>query len=108
MIYITTLWSTFTWHIEDSALQSINYEHQGCGRTWYSVPTHAKELFDKKVKHVLFSNIECTPDILAKKCTMFSPIVLKYLGVPVYKTTQDEKDFIITSAGGFFSWLCYL
>jgi len=71
MIYITTLWSTFTWHIEDSALQSINYEHQGCGRTWYSVPTHAKELFDKKVKHVLFSNIECTPDILAKKCTMF-------------------------------------
>lgn len=105
MLYIASLWSTFTWHIEDSALQSINYEHEGCSRTWYGVPAYAKKDFENTMKERLFPNshIECSAKMFVRKCTMFSPVLLRKCGVPVYKTTQNPRDFIITGAGAYHS-----
>ena len=62
MLYIGMVSATFAWHVEDHYLYSINYQHQGAAKTWYSVdalsPFHALSLWAVK-SHCTASALIC-------------------------------------------------
>lgn len=37
-VYIAMKFSTFCWHVEDSNINSINYNHYGGSKIWYFIP----------------------------------------------------------------------
>ncbi|KAF5735435.1 putative transcription factor [Tripterygium wilfordii] len=103
MLYIGMLYSTFAWHVEDHYLNSINYHHTGAPKTWYGVPGDEAILLEKVTKNHVYSSDVISADgddgvfkALAKKTTMFSPIILMKNGVDVYKTVQKPGEFVIT------------
>lgn len=74
MLYHGTLFSTFSWHIEDLYLNSINYHHVGACKTWYSVAAHHADAFEQVVQEeVLFAAatdlINCAVRILQAQVT---------------------------------------
>jgi len=43
--YIGGLFSSFCWHYEDLFLYSVNFMHEGVGKTWYTIPfTHTEKV----------------------------------------------------------------
>jgi len=37
-VYIGMMFSSFCWHVEDSSINSINYNHCGGNKIWYIIP----------------------------------------------------------------------
>lgn len=54
MLYIGMLFSSFAWHVEDHNLYSINYQHKGAAKTWYSVPCSAADAFEDYVRNNVY------------------------------------------------------
>jgi hypothetical protein len=40
------MFSSFCWHVEDSNINSINYNHFGGKKIWYVIPESDKAKFD--------------------------------------------------------------
>ncbi|KAK7359064.1 hypothetical protein VNO77_01010 [Canavalia gladiata] len=95
-LYVGMCFSTFCWHVEDHHLYSLNYLHWGDPKVWYGVPgTHASALEDAMRKY-LTDLFEEQPNLLNELVTLLSPSILKYEGVPVYRTVQNSGEFVIT------------
>lgn len=47
MLYLGALFATFYWHVEDHSMHSINYLHAGAAKTWYGIPSHGADAFEK-------------------------------------------------------------
>ena len=47
MMYIGMLFSTFSWHVEDLNLYSVNFHHAGASKTWYGVPAKEAKAFER-------------------------------------------------------------
>ncbi|WOL16655.1 lysine-specific demethylase JMJ706-like isoform X2 [Canna indica] len=110
MLYIGMLFSMFAWHVEDHYLYSINYHHCGASKTWYGIPGHAAQNFEKVVQsHVYNSDIlhgegeDAAFDVLLGKTTMFPPNILLENKVPVYKAVQKPGEFVITFPRAYHS-----
>ena len=99
--YIGGLFSTFCWHYEDIWMYSVNFMHEGKGKTWYTIPTshttqfralmrkkYAKELIDRKY-------------LLTEVVITFCPLELIKEGIPVYKAYQSANEMIITFPGAY-------
>ena len=87
--------ATFSWHVEDMDLHSINYLHYGAPKTWYVVPPRYGYLMEKAARE-LFPNVAswCSNFMRHKTC-LISPNVLDKLGVPYQKVVQEERNAII-------------
>ena len=87
--------ATFSWHIEDMDLYSINYLHYGAPKTWYCVPPQFGYLLETAARE-LFPNVAawCSNFMRHKTC-LISPQVLDKLGVPYQKVVQEERNAII-------------
>ena len=48
--------ATFSWHIEDMELYSINFVHHGAPKTWYCVPPQYGHLMEKAARKI-FPNV---------------------------------------------------
>ncbi|CAN6843476.1 unnamed protein product [Brassica oleracea] len=102
-VYVGMCFSTFCWHVEDHHLYSINYNHFGEPKVWYGVPgTHATSL-EKAMKKHLPDLFEETPDLLHGLVTQFSPSILKYEGVPVYRAVQHAGEYVLTFPRAYHS-----
>lgn len=89
-LYIGMRFSTFCWHVEDCAINSINYNHQSGIKTWYVVPGAEKEKFD----HFLASKGK--KDLLGKITLMIDPLELEAQHIRVYKAYQRPGEYICT------------
>ncbi|WOG86542.1 hypothetical protein DCAR_0205753 [Daucus carota subsp. sativus] len=103
MLYIGMLFSTFTWHVENRYLYSINYLHCGAPKTWYGVPGHTTVDFEKVVQQYVYKQEILSTNgedgafnLLVEKTTMFSPKILQEHNVPVCKVVQMSGEFVIT------------
>ena len=87
--------ATFSWHIEDMDLYSINYLHYGAPKTWYCVPPQFGYLLETAARE-LFPNVAawCSNFMRHKTC-LISPQILDKLGVPYQKVVQEERNAII-------------
>lgn len=95
-LYIGMLFSTFCWHTEDHNLFSINYNHFGAKKTWYSIPAYHSKKFEEVALEILSDIYRNNNKILFDITTMINPYVLKEYGIDVEAIEQDENEFIIT------------
>ena len=70
-IYVGMMFSTFCWHIEDSGINSINYNHYGGKKVWYIVPESDKKKFNDFVDEKIGNR-----DAINKITYMFDPLEL--------------------------------
>ena len=105
MLYIGMLHSTFCWHHEDHHLYSISYNHAGSlPKTWYGVPgSHCRAVEELANQH-LYPFLDSTRShLLARKTSMFTPVLLHEAGIPVYRAVQEEGMFVITFPRAYHS-----
>jgi len=87
--------ATFSWHVEDMDLHSINYIHHGQPKTWYVVPPKYGYLMERAARK-LFPNVAswCSNFMRHKTC-LISPQLLDQMGVPYQRVVQEERNAII-------------
>ncbi|KAK9825321.1 hypothetical protein WJX74_009284 [Apatococcus lobatus] len=102
-LYVGTALSAFCWHVEDHALYSINYLHQGAPKVWYGVPAHASEALEEACKDALPHLFAAAPDLLYQLVTMVSPRQLQARGVPVYRVIHNPASFTVTFPNAYHS-----
>ena len=87
--------TTFSWHVEDMDLHSINYLHFGMPKTWYVVPPQYGHLMERATKE-LYPNLAswCSSFMRHKTC-LIQPQTLNQLGIPYQKVVQEERNAII-------------
>ena len=95
-LYIGMLYSSFCWHVEDHMFYSINYNHVGEPKVWYSIPADSADAFEAAFRKFMPDQFKVQPDLLFQLVTMLSPRVLQKAGVPVYRAVQEERNFIIS------------
>ena len=87
--------TTFSWHVEDMDLHSINYLHFGMPKTWYVIPPQYGHLMERATKE-LFPNLAswCSSFMRHKTC-LINPKTMNLLGIPYQKVVQEERNAII-------------
>ncbi|ONH64916.1 DNA damage-responsive transcriptional repressor RPH1 [Cyberlindnera fabianii] len=96
------LWkATFSWHLEDQDLYSINYLHFGAPKQWYSISQCDKEKFDIVMKETFPREAANCPDFLRHKTFLVSPSYLESRGIKVNKIVHREGEFMITYPFGY-------
>ena len=111
MLYIGMLFATFSWHVEDHFMYSINYSHAGSSKVWYCVPASGADALEAAATETIYRDPCATmaqegasPEVqaaaaaeaLAGKTTMINPKLLLQHGVPVFRAVQDPGSYIIT------------
>eukprot|EP00357_Protocruzia_adherens_P027181 CAMPEP_0114996894 /NCGR_PEP_ID=MMETSP0216-20121206/14584_1 /TAXON_ID=223996 /ORGANISM="Protocruzia adherens, Strain Boccale" /LENGTH=674 /DNA_ID=CAMNT_0002361189 /DNA_START=218 /DNA_END=2242 /DNA_ORIENTATION=- len=100
-LYIGMFYSSFCWHCEDNHLFSINYNHFGGVKTWYSVPSAQIRVFEKFLKTKLRKLFLKHPNLLHQIVTQVSPFEAKKSGVDVYRAHQKPGEFVVTFPKGY-------
>mmetsp|Transcript_28994 Transcript_28994/g.40393 ORF Transcript_28994/g.40393 Transcript_28994/m.40393 type:complete len:599 (+) Transcript_28994:11-1807(+) len=107
MLYFGMWQATFSWHVEDMNLFSINYLHFGQPKQWYSIPGSHFEQTERLFKGLYPHQVRnCTEFLRHKKC-LVTPNLLKGHGLPVHRTVQEEGEFIITFPKAFHAGFNY-
>lgn len=84
MLYHGTLFSTFSWHIEDLYLNSINYHHVGACKTWYGVAAQHADAFEQVVQdEVLPLLMTHTVLVIAQPCKAEPASIRAFQNMPV-------------------------
>ena len=100
-MYFGMFFTFFCWHTEDNDLYSINYMIGGKPKTWYCVPDHGAEGFEKVLKETYPDFHERMPDLQYRKCLMVPPHKLQEAKVPVYRAVQRKNQIVITLPRGY-------
>lgn len=108
MIYVGAAFSFFPWHYEDNMLYSLNYHHEGDGKTWYGIAASDSPTYETVVGKRLFPEIVGKqPHHVWAKSSLVEPAVLAQHGVKVTSCVQYPGDFILTSPGGYHQGFCH-
>lgn len=95
-MYVGMCFSTFCWHTEDHWSYSINFLHWGEPKTWYGVPGSAADTFEEVMKETASELFNSEPNLLHQRATTLNPNILMKANVPVFRTDQHAKEFIVT------------
>lgn len=102
------LWkATFSWHLEDQDLYSINYLHFGAPKQWYSIPQAQANKFYNLMKDSFPEDSRSCLEFLRHKTYMMSPQCLAKHGISVNKIIHREGEFMITYPYGYHSGFNY-
>ncbi|CAK7902927.1 DNA damage-responsive transcriptional repressor Rph1p [[Candida] anglica] len=98
------LWkATFSWHLEDQDLYSINYLHFGAPKQWYSIPQEQASKFYELMKEEFPEDSRQCSEFLRHKTFMMSPTYLAKHGIQCNKIVHNEGEYIITYPYGYHS-----
>lgn len=84
-LYYGSCLSSFCWHIEDHALYSVNYLHEGASKIWYGIPSNSADAFEMAMKDALPHLFKADPNLLQRLVTQLSPNELIKRQIPVYR-----------------------
>ncbi|KAL3233498.1 Transcriptional activator/repressor GIS1 [Nakaseomyces bracarensis] len=102
------LWkASFTWHLEDQDLYSINYIHFGAPKQWYSIPQSDQEKFYEFMKEKFPTEASNCKEFLRHKMFTISPKVLKDNGIKCNKIVHHQHEFMITYPFGYHAGFNY-
>jgi hypothetical protein len=96
------LWkASFSWHLEDQDLYSINYIHFGAPKQWYSIPQSSRDKFDTVMRETFPEEYAHCPDFLRHKTFLASPSFLESKGLKVNRVVHYEGEFMVTYPYGY-------
>jgi len=95
--------ATFSWHVEDMDLYSVNYLHYGAPKTWYTIPPQYGYQLEQ-VAQKLFPDFAASCfNLLRHKAIMISPKLLEANGVRVHKVIHEQKSMIVVFPHAYHS-----
>ena len=99
--------STFSWHLEDQDLYSINYIHFGSPKQWYSIPQEDLNKFESFIKDQFPTEFKTCHEYLRHKTILVSPQLLSENNIRCNKIIHYNKEFIITFPHGYHAGFNY-
>lgn len=97
------LFASFCWHVEDMYMSSVNYMHKGSAKTWYIIPGEYKDKFDQFFKKKYATTMKNKPDALHSILFAINPLELIENDIPVYRTEQHPREYIVTFPKAYHS-----
>lgn len=102
------LWkATFSWHLEDQDLYSINYIHFGAPKQWFLIPQEYSTTFFNLMKDIFYDEFKNCPEFLRHKTFNLSPQFIEKKGIKCNKIVHYEGEIIITYPYGYHSGFNY-
>lgn len=102
------LWkASFSWHLEDQDLYSINYLHFGAPKQWYSIPQVQAGRFFDLMKEIFHEHYKSCPEFLRHKTFIASPQFLEKNGIQCNSVVHNQGEFIITYPYGYHAGFNY-
>ncbi|KAK9455902.1 JmjC domain, hydroxylase-domain-containing protein [Dipodascopsis uninucleata] len=95
--------STFSWHLEDMDLYSINYLHFGAPKNWYSISQEDSQKFFSIMKNEWPNDYKKCREFLRHKTYLVSPSYLANHGIKVNRLVHNQGEFVITFPYGYHS-----
>ena len=102
-LYLGMWKATFSWHVEDMDLYSINYIHFGAPKQWYSISQQDNQKFEKVMRDIFPNDARNCDQFMRHKTFGASPTRLAQHGLQVNKLVHYEKEFVITFPYGYHS-----
>ncbi|ORY73882.1 JmjC domain, hydroxylase-domain-containing protein [Protomyces lactucae-debilis] len=102
-LYLGMWKATFSWHVEDMDLYSINYIHFGAPKQWYSIAQEDNQKFERVMKEIFPNDARNCSQFMRHKTFGASPARLAQHGLHVNKLVHYEKEFVITFPYGYHS-----
>jgi hypothetical protein len=103
-LYLGMWKATFAWHLEDVDLYSINFNHFGAPKQWYSISQKDARRFEAAMKSIWPIDAKACDQFLRHKTFLISPTTLleKY-NIKVNKVVHHPNEFVITFPYGYHS-----
>lgn len=102
------LWkATFSWHLEDQDLYSINYLHFGAPKQWYSIPQSQNSKFYNLMKEIFNEDFKNCPEFLRHKTFLASPQFLAKHGIKCNSIVHNQGEYMITYPFGYHAGFNY-
>ncbi|KAK6341010.1 hypothetical protein TWF696_009322 [Orbilia brochopaga] len=101
-LYLGMWKATFSWHLEDVDLYSINYIHFGAPKQWYSISQEDAPRFHAAMKNIWPTEAKKCDQFLRHKTFLASPSYLEtHYNIKVNKLVHHEGEFVITFPFGY-------
>ncbi|EPS41060.1 hypothetical protein H072_5041 [Dactylellina haptotyla CBS 200.50] len=101
-LYLGMWKATFSWHLEDVDLYSINYIHFGAPKQWYSISQEDAPKFHNAMKSIWPTEAKKCDQFLRHKTFLASPSYLdSHFNIKVNKLVHYEGEFVITFPFGY-------
>ncbi|KAF2397044.1 hypothetical protein EJ06DRAFT_158545 [Trichodelitschia bisporula] len=103
-LYLGMWKATFSWHLEDMDLYSINYIHFGAPKQWYSISQEDARRFEHAMRTLWPNDAKHCDQFLRHKTYLISPEKLKaQFNITVNRLVHYEGEFVITYPYGYHS-----
>jgi hypothetical protein len=103
-LYLGMWKATFSWHLEDVDLYSINYIHFGAPKQWYSISQEDARRFEAAMRTIWPNDAKNCDQFLRHKTYLISPQLLKsQFNIEVNRLVHYEGEFVITFPYGYHS-----
>ncbi|KCV70529.1 hypothetical protein H696_02875 [Fonticula alba] len=100
-LYFGSWGSTFSWHVEDVDLYSINYLHFGAPKHWYTVSSRDRVAFEHILRSWFPAEAASCREFMRHKTFLADPAVLERRGIKVSRVVQEPGEFMITFPGAY-------
>ncbi|KAE8222532.1 hypothetical protein CF319_g4286 [Tilletia indica] len=100
-LYFGMWQATFSWHVEDMDLCSINYIHFGAPKQWYAIPQKDRKRFETAMEASYPSDARRCKQFLRHKAYLVNPSRLA--SIKPLKMVQHAGEIVLTFPFGYHS-----